>query len=650
MTWRTASRQVPAFVAGACLALSATLLIIIGGTNTPWADVVDDYVLGASAMSLTVGLTGALIMREKPGNRLGPLFAAAGLWGLAGVVAGLLLATVPAGNGHNWLAWLSGMWTVPLIILLWTPLLYAEGRVFSPTWRPVWLVSAGAGGISAVALALAPGMTDEGITNPIAAPLPDSVLLGTAGLGLLVCALAGVAGLVGQVVRARRVSGTERARVAWLIAAVALVLTGVAVPWPTASTALDCAAAIVLGVGILRAGLFDIQAVLTRSFAYVVVVGVAMSAALTVAWFAGDTSAIGVFPALAATVVALLLAGTFSAITGFANRLLFGQRTDPLSALTELGDRLATAGDPLTLPEVVVTTVSSSMRLPYCALTLPGDGAPAAEIGQRPDHVTTVELAFAGESVGVLAAGARRGETGFSAADTRLLRGFADQASAAAHAVATVRELQRSRERIVGALEEERRALRRELHDGVGPTLAGLKLGLESLARRQSDPGSAELADELAGQAAQALESVRRVSRDLRPAVLDDLGLAEAVRQHAHSVQRLIGDTPTIHVEVHPLPQLPAAVEVAAYRIVTEGLSNALRHADAQHATVAITAGTHLLVRVEDDGNGDGPVRTGVGLVSMPERAAELGGRCDVEFRPGRGTTVTATLPLVVGV
>jgi signal transduction histidine kinase len=208
----------------------------------------------------------------------------------------------------------------------------------------------------------------------------------------------------------------------------------------------------------------------------------------------------------------------------------------------------------------------------------------------------------------------------------------------------------------VTAREEERRRLRRDLHDGLGPALAGMALRAEAageLVSRDPDVASRML-DDLRQEARGALADIRRLVYELRPPALDELGLVGAVRQQA---ERLTGSaepgadagaTPTITVRAPDrLPELPAAVEVAAYRIAAEALANVVSHSGARDCEVRFSHDGGLIVEVEDDGRGV-PVdsRAGVGLTSMRERAAELGGT--VEIAPGAvgGTRVRAWLPL----
>lgn len=210
-------------------------------------------------------------------------------------------------------------------------------------------------------------------------------------------------------------------------------------------------------------------------------------------------------------------------------------------------------------------------------------------------------------------------------------------------------ELQRSRERLRRDVEEERRHLRHDLHDTLGPMLAGLLMQAgagRAQAKRLpvSDPTVA--LDTLERGLARCVGEVRGLIAGLhRPAALDQVGLVGAIQEIARG---FAGSPTVLHVPDYPLPDLPAAVEVAAYRIATEALTNVIRHSGATHATVHVAVnGETVRVQVEDNGFGIHPTaRRGEGLYSMKERAAELGGICTVETLISGGTLVTADLPI----
>jgi signal transduction histidine kinase len=248
--------------------------------------------------------------------------------------------------------------------------------------------------------------------------------------------------------------------------------------------------------------------------------------------------------------------------------------------------------------------------------------------------------------------GLRDGQRFLDPGDERLLQGFAQQAGIAADGVRLTHDLRRSRDELAVARDEERHRIRRDLHDGLGPTLAGVALGLGA-ARRSVAASAPETADLLASMETEvkgSLADVKRLVADLHPTTLEELGLAEALRQYADTVTQRSEGTLKVKVELAgPLPTLPAAAEVAAYRIVLEAVTNVARHAQASLCTVAVSAiDGRLGLTVTDDGRGMPPLgqAPGLGLRSMAERAAELGGECTVGAAGDRGTRVAAAIPL----
>jgi signal transduction histidine kinase len=272
-------------------------------------------------------------------------------------------------------------------------------------------------------------------------------------------------------------------------------------------------------------------------------------------------------------------------------------------------------------------------------------------------------LVYQAEPVGELVVAPRGPGEVFSAADRRLLEDLARQIGVAAHTVRLTADLQRSRERIVTAREEERRRLRRDLHDGLGAQLAALAIQAGALrATIARDPDAAEeQAAELRSELKSAVGDIRRLVHGLRPPALDELGLVGALRERAaryeaggvfHTAEgECLGDAALAVTVITPqeLPSLPAAVEVAVYRITEEAVANVAQHASARTCQLRLEASDWLMLTVEDDGTGIGPDRgVGVGLLSMRERAEELGGHFAIERRKdGPGTRLTVRLPLL---
>jgi signal transduction histidine kinase/sensor domain CHASE-containing protein len=231
---------------------------------------------------------------------------------------------------------------------------------------------------------------------------------------------------------------------------------------------------------------------------------------------------------------------------------------------------------------------------------------------------------------------------------TQAMRASADLEKANRELEEANTELQRSRESLVSAREEERRRLRRDLHDGVGPQLAALMLELETASDLVSDNLEASaLMAKLSERAGEIVSDVRHSVHALRPPALDELGLVGALRegamQYGPSGLRVLVEDP------EELSHLPAAVEVACYRVAQEALANVVRHARASNCSIRIRVDEEagaLSVEVEDDGRGiREDDRAGVGMISMRERTEELGGRCTVKPLAGGGTLVRALLP-----
>jgi two-component system, NarL family, sensor kinase len=261
-------------------------------------------------------------------------------------------------------------------------------------------------------------------------------------------------------------------------------------------------------------------------------------------------------------------------------------------------------------------------------------------------------LLHEGRSVGRLVASPRTADDELSTTDRRLLADVAGHAAVAAHAVLLARDIRRSRTRVLAAREEERRRIRRDLHDGLGPTLAAVVLGLETARRRcdVSPQQAGALIERLASDVQDTIGDIRRLVHDLRPPILDQLGLADAIRADARRFETDCAATReplSISVDAPSAsPPLPAAVEVATYRIAGEAMTNVVRHAAAHHCVVRLIFDDGVELEIRDDGRGL-PVdaAAGVGMLSMSERAADVGGRCQVDSPAGGGTRVLARLP-----
>lgn len=414
-----------------------------------------------------------------------------------------------------------------------------------------------------------------------------------------------------------------------------------------------------LAAGILRDRLFDIDVVIRRTFIYggltfgVVASYAAVTSAVTA--IVGDAGGFGV-SLLAAGVAALVALPLRDVLQRAVDRMLYGERDEPLRAMRRLGQRLELAADPDRAFPAIVDTVADALRSPYVALEVDdvvGRSVAVAQRGTPQPAVVTVPLVHGVDRVGSLMIGVRSGERGFRPDELLLLDELARQAGTAVRAMRLRADLAGSRERLVLAREEERRRLRRDIHDGLGPSLASIGLRAEASAELlTTDPEAAKrLLGELSDEVQTTLTEIRRLVDGLRPPALDELGLMGAIRQQASRLEGAVGERPPTSISLvatpDPLPGLPAAVEVAAYRIVVEALTNAVRHAEARTCLVQLTVDEELVIEVDDDGRGL-PTRVvaGTGLESMEARAVELGGSLRIDRGRHGGTRLEARLPI----
>ncbi|WP_459645625.1 sensor histidine kinase [Kineococcus sp. NUM-3379] len=357
----------------------------------------------------------------------------------------------------------------------------------------------------------------------------------------------------------------------------------------------------------------------------------------------------GVAHVVAAAAVAALVQPSRLWLQQRVHRLVHGEAVDPVRVVRRLGGSLGRPGSPEDLLDGLVRDVVAAVRLESASVHATGRVLAAA--GTPTGEPVRVPLEHRGAPLGELAVTAPPGE----ALDARTRRSLAELAPVIAAAVALARasaDLDSARERLTSVRLEERRVIRRELHDGLGPSLAGLRLGLQGARNLVArDPAAADaLLAALQGELDSRVDDVRQLSRSLLPPVLDELGLGPAlddlVERHGESgvevVLRCTG--------ADGLDQRTAA---AAYGIVVEALMNVVRHSGARTCEVEVDvragggAAGELRLAVADDGRGIDPrARTGVGTRSMAERAAEQGGSLVVRPRTPSGTVVEAVLPL----
>ncbi|MEZ5184463.1 MAG: histidine kinase [Candidatus Nanopelagicales bacterium] len=402
-----------------------------------------------------------------------------------------------------------------------------------------------------------------------------------------------------------------------------------------------------LGVALLRYRLFDLDAVLGRTLVYAILIFVAVVVYLTVtgilaAGFQNTPTQVAVVGAVSA---AILVNPLRVRLERAVNRALYGARDDPYSALSRIAATVAEGGaaDARTAEDI-----RSALRAPFAEIHQIGGMSVTA---RDPKGLDAGRIDYAvehnGARVGTLSVGYRAAGERFSATELRLLADIARQLGAGLYEQGLARDLRESRERIGAAREQERRSIRRELHDDVGPLMAAVSLEAETARRLVRSGDTVEVdgrLDQISHQASQAAESIRRLSYELRPPVLDEHGLVDALQRYAAGVQGLRVRVDSVHKG--EAPPLSPAVESAVYRIVVSAVTNARRHAGPCTCEVRLRRLPDCLeVVISDDGAGlpRGFVK-GVGIIAMQERAAELGGTVTVSSNTP-GVVVRARIP-----
>lgn len=607
-----------------------------------------------ATVAVAYPLLGALIVRHGRGSRaVGTVLLAAGCASALTVLCEALASSATASTTTARLVaqaagslWVLGV--LPLVTLL--PLVFPDGLRPGRVWRGLAAATIAGLVLGTVAVALHPEDFAGRVTLPkVVTSEPVAVVLVPVAAVLVLAGAVG--GLVALVVRLVRADRLVRRQIGALFAAAALFgldLVLQPVLPPAAGIASQAVAAalvpVAIGVAVTRHRLYDFDLAVRRALAGASLV--ACLAGLYLAAFFLFSAAVGertaVATGLAAGLTGLVVLPLGNRLVRGVDRLFYGDRADRYRVLTRFSARLREHLDIDEVPQALCDAVVGSLRLGSADLVV--DGGRRASAGEQAGTPAEFALRHRGAVVGSLTVTPRPGQRALDDVDADLVAALADSAAPAVAALRLTDSLQDARERLVVAREEERRRVRRDLHDGVGAALAGLRLQLDSARDLVDDPLAAKLLDAAADGLTDAVRDVRQVTDDLRPPALDDLGLAASLEALAARVR-----TPSLDVPVScgSLPVLPAAVDVACYRIAAEALTNAVKHAAASRIDIVLRAEDgELRLTVTDDGTGlQAASGDGIGMTSMRQRAEELGGRCTVESGPD-GTRVAVVLPM----
>jgi signal transduction histidine kinase len=633
-----------------------------GATGNPQSTVV------SGAALLTIGAVGAFAA-SRSGHRAA--------WLLVAIASSLALSLVTASYaaygvvidpgalpGARWLTPFGDLFfflSYPLVAML--LLITPTGSPASPAWR--WLARCTAGAASGWVIAalfggreLAPPL--DGRRSPYAIRALESPLAVLMAVSVAVSLIGVLAAIVSLVVRFRRSVGVVRQQLrwvafgaaaasGWIVVAIVAGAVGSLLIQEAAATAGVVTFAVCIGVSIARFRLYTLDRLITRSFVYgLLLVGVGavyVAIVVTITALAGS-SAVGA--GVAALTAALTVSPLRRLVERAIDRTMFGSRSDPFATVSELNRRLQESESPDVALQVLVQSVADSLRLPYVAVETHDGTVVAASGDPGPSPVIRFALVHQGDELGSLVLSPHAGDDDFDERDHALVADLARHAGSVAHSAMWVRDLERSRRDLVAAQQDERRRLRRDLHDGLGPQLTAVTLKADAARNfvRTRPDRAEELLAELRADTREALDDLRRLVYGLRPPALDDVGLAGAVREYAARLE--IGGRLHVVVTSGPLPPLPAAVEVAAYRIATEAVTNTARHSEARNCCVNLCMDRGLRLSVEDDGHGlPTGWKPGIGVASMRERVAELGGVIDFATGVlGSGLVINALLPV----
>ncbi len=566
--------------------------------------------------------------------------------------------SLPGAALAAWLSvWLSALpWPLVLVAPL---VLFPTGRPRSRRWHWFAVVTFTAiGALVIIAAVLAAPVAARRAAALVEATGNDSgadAALGMQAFARMIAFLATVIGLVGLAVARRRATGDDRrpytAALAGAGIVVGMFVVDALVPVVTnqrhllpeaVTTLVLLALPTSITVAVVRFQLYELRALVNRSV-LVIFIGLLLTAVY-----------LGVLGLLtltlrertSLTVASTLAAGAVVAISApaaaFATRLMrrwFGRGGEPSAMATRFAEDVDIEDGPSAKARALAETMRHELRLGAVELDI--IGVETACIGESRERPTVVELRYGQRRVGEVRATARPSES-LGATDVRTLHDIAGYVSIAAEAIRVSEELRRAQRELEDAQSEERRRVRRDLHDDVGPTLASARLKLAAHRRRLS--GDAVIG-EVIDQIADAIRGIRRVVDGLQPSVLEDVGLVSALQILLMDIRRTTG----MHIIYEPtsLPDLSSGTASTAYRIVAEALSNVVRHSQATVCTLRVDHDDAMLhIEIADNGRGfDTSMPTGMGLRSMVDRAGLANGVTTISTAPGSGTTIVMEIP-----
>jgi signal transduction histidine kinase len=679
------------WLAGGLLLLTVAALAVSAGFGVAAGDLMDAFAF--APLLLAFAVVGAIVASHRPANPIGWLFLVEGLGFALGVATDTYAkyatrAGVAAPLPVAWAVWLGAILGELGFLFALAILLFPDGRLPSPRWRVVaWLIVAGEGLVVLMAATSSAALRAQAaavLVSPVRL-IPDSLadpvvnVLQTAFIPLTLAAAAGLA------VRYRRATPDVRHQIKWvayasLLTAVALLIAGLVTGNPLgALLAVGPLIPVAAGIAIFKYRLYDIDVVISKTIVYgclaafitlvyvVIVVGIGSAGSGFVR--AGSRPDLGL-SIVATAVVAVAFQPVRERAQRLANRLVFGQRATPYEALSEFAGRMGGTYDAEeALPRMAqvlaegtgaaraVVWLKDRAELAAGACWPPG-GAPPARVGfadgEAPAIIGADRVSLVyhqGEALGALSVAKRPGEA-LTPVEGKLMSDLAAQAGLVLHNIglteqlrARLAELRASRLRIVTAQDEQRRRIERDIHDGAQRQLLAIADALavaQSLAGQDEDQERALVA-QLKAETSGALETLRELARGIYPPLLADRGLAAAVRAQA-------GKAPgPVEVDADGVGRYPADLETAVYFCCVEALQNAARHAPGSAVRVSLAEDEGQVVfSVTDDGPGFDPATApaGSGLRNMSDRLAALGGSCQVDSSPGRGTTIAGRVGL----